>query len=87
MSFIGESRKGNLSPWSSYVCLDKDDCKMILGSIRHMCRRKEQAAERLIDIHEGGEATSRIDTEMDKAIDRRESAMKILCDIENYIKL
>lgn len=86
MSFIGLSRESERKPWGSYVCLNEEDCKMLLGSVRHLHRRKEKAAERLRDIHDGGEASARLDTEMQKACDREERASQLVSVIEQYLK-
>lgn len=86
MSFIGLSRENERKPWGSYVCLDEEDCKMIIGSIRGLHRRKEKAAERLRDIHDGGEASDRLDTEMQKACDREERASELVSIIKEYLQ-
>lgn len=86
MSFIGLSRERDRKPWGCYVCIDKEDCKMIIGSIRDLHRRKEKAAERLRDIHDGGEASARLDTEMLKACDREERASQLVTIIEEYLQ-
>lgn len=87
MSFLGLSRKNETGPWGCYVCLDEEDCKMIIGSIRGLHRRKEKAAERLRDLHDGGEASTRLDTEMMKAWDREERASQLVSIIEKYLHL
>ena len=86
MSFIGLSRERESKPWDCYVCLDEEDCKMILGSVRHLHRRKEKAAERLRDIHDGGESSTRLDTEMMKACEREERAGQLVKDIEDFLQ-
>lgn len=86
MSFIGLSRESETRPWGCCVCLDEEDCKMIIGSMRGLHRRKEKAAERLRDIHDGGEASARLDTEMQKACDREERASQLVSIIEEYLR-
>lgn len=87
MSFIGESRRTKTSPWKDYVCLDVDECKMLLGSVRRLCKRKEEAAARLIDIRDGGYATERQTTEMDKAVERMDKSNGILAVMEEFIRI
>ena len=43
MSHIGESRKHTDSPWHSYVCLDEDDCRLLLKAVESLAKKKEKA--------------------------------------------
>ena len=86
MSFLGLSRKSTSSPWSTFVCLDKEDCELLYKAVAALYDRKRKTFLRLNDIHEGGEMTESQETERMKAEDAACCALNILDDIENLIK-
>ena len=87
MSFVGLSRKSTASPWSTFVCLDKEDCELLHKAVAALYDRKSKTFLRLKDIHEGGEMTERQEDEMLKAEEAAQRAEGILEDIGDLIKL
>lgn len=88
MAFIGESRKnGRDSQWKLYVCLDVEDCEMILEAISKVVARKLKTYEYYLDIHESGEATEKQQTKLVKAEDDLNKIIGIRDDVVKYIKL
>lgn len=87
MSFIGNSRKSYANAWYNYVCLDEEDCRMILKSIKQIVIRKTKNYQKWYDIHEGGEMTNRQSTAMLKAEEEYERAQNMAATIEAYLNL
>lgn len=62
MSYIGESRQRNDSPWELVLCLDESDCKLLLKAAEKIAIRAQKNYEKWRDIHDGGEMTTRQET-------------------------
>lgn len=78
MAFIGESRESKDHPWGLYICLDKEDCKVLSQVIGSLVARKLRTYEYYKGIHEGGEAT-------EKQVDKMWAAEKEF-DVANNIE-
>lgn len=87
MSFIGESRKSYTSPWKIYLCLTKDDCKLIYKTVCKVEARKKTRYEKYKDIQDGGEATERQQTLLFKAQDEWDAVKGFKSDIEEFLKI
>ncbi len=85
MSHIGESRKQYGSPWHSYVCLDEDDCRMLLKAVESLAKKKEKAYLKWVDIHDGGEMTDRQQTAMLKAENAYDKIEELQHNITTYL--
>lgn len=57
MAFIGESKEGKDHPWRIYVCLNLEDCELIIDAVSKSMDRIEKSYDHYKDILEGGEAT------------------------------
>ncbi len=86
MSHIGESRKHTDSPWHSYVCLDEDDCRLLLKAVESLAKKKEKAYLKWVDIHDGGEMTDRQQTAMLKAENAYDKVEELQQNITTYLK-
>ena len=86
MSHIGESRKHTDSPWHSYVCLDEDDCRLLLKAVESLAQKKEKAYLKWADIHDGGEMTDRQQTAMMKAEKACDKAEELQHNISKYLE-
>lgn len=87
MSFIGESRKDYKSPWNHFVCLDVEDCRLLLPALQATVKKLEKLKLKYEDLHEGGEMTQRQETAMMQAIESYDKASFVLNDVEEFIKL
>lgn len=85
MSYIGESRKGANSPWESVVCLDKEDCQLILKAVQKIAIRVQKNYEKWKDIQDGGEMTARQETILMKADEARENADALVGNIKAFL--
>ena len=85
MSYIGESRKGVGRPWESVVCLDKEDCQLILKAVQKIAIRVQKNYEKWRDIHDGGEMTTRQETAFMKAEEARENADALVGNIKAFL--
>lgn len=86
MSHIGESRKHTDSPWHSYVCLDEDDCRMLLKAVESLAKKKEKAYLKWVDIHDGGEMSDRQQTAMLKAENAYDKVEELQHNISKYLE-
>ena len=86
MSFIAESRVEYNQPWKAYVCLDEEDCKLLLPTVRSKVRKLTKNYEKWDDLHEGGEMTDLQATLMMKAEDKMNLIKGILTEIEQFLK-
>lgn len=75
MAFIGESRESNKSPWDLYVCLDWEECEMIMDAVGKSVGRRLKSYCYYKDLVESGEATSK---QQDKYIEAEENYETIL---------
>ena len=87
MSFIGESRINQTSPWKLYVCMGVEDCEAILGAVGKIVARKRKTYEYYKDIHDSGEATEKQQTKLVQAEDDLIHIAGFRDDIIEYIKL
>lgn len=85
MSHIGESRKHTDSPWHSYVCLDEDDCRLLLKAVESLAKKKEKAYLKWVDIHDGGEMTNRQQTAMMNAENAYYKVEELQQNITTYL--
>ena len=85
MSFIGESREDNMSPWQNYLCLDKTDARLIMSGVKSGIIRKSQIFMKYVGKHEAGEATERDQTRMVNLEEELNALEQLLCRIEKYI--
>ena len=86
MAFIGLSRKNQDAPWNPYVCLDKEDCKLLSQIIGSLVARKLRSFEYYDGIHESGESTEK---QVDKYVNAQtelETAQSIEINIRNFLK-
>ena len=86
MSHIGESRKHTDSPWHSYVCLDEDDCRLLLKAVESLAKKKEKAYLKWVDIHDGGEMSDRQQTAMLKAENAYDKVEELQHNISKYLE-
>lgn len=86
MSFIGESHKEYASPWGTYVCLEEEDCQMLLKAAKNARNKAEKEYLKWRDIHDGGEMTTRQETAMMEAEDKFNRADGIVNDMMQYLK-
>lgn len=87
MAFIGESREhGISSPWKDFVCLDKEDCRVLSEIIGRLVARKLNTFEYYKGIHELGEATEKQIDKMEKSHSELCAAMNIEETIRKYLK-
>lgn len=85
MSYIGESRKGVDRPWESVVCLDKEDCQLILKAVQKIAIRVQKNYEKWRDIQDSGEMTERQGTFLMKAEEARENADALFGNIKAFL--
>ena len=85
MSYIGESRKGANSPWESVVCLDKEDCQLILKAVQKIAIRVQKNYEKWRDIQDGGEMTTRQETAFMNAEETRDDADILFSNIKAFL--
>lgn len=85
MSYIGESRKGADRPWESVLCLEKEDCQLILKAVEKIANRVQKNYEKWRDIHDGGEMTTRQETIFMKAEEARENADALVGNIKTFL--
>lgn len=74
MAFIGESRKNIRHLWYTYLCLDKEDCEILLEAIEKETTKIMKKYSHYKDIVESGEASSK---QQDKYVETQESFEKI----------
>ena len=86
MAFIGLSRKNQDAPWNPYVCLDKEDCKVLSQIIGSLVARKLRSFEYYDGIHESGEATEKQVDKYFKAQTELETAQEIESSIMEFLK-
>ena len=86
MAFIGLSRKRQDAPWNPYVCLDKEDCKVLSQIIGSLVARKLRSFEYYKGIHEGGYATEKQIDKLDETRTELEAAQNIECIIRKFLK-
>jgi hypothetical protein len=86
MAFIGLSRKSQDTPWYPYVCLDKEDCRVLSQIIGSLVARKLRSFEYYDGIHEGGEATEKQVDKYFKAQTELETAREIESGIMEFLK-
>ncbi len=86
MAFIGLSRKDQDAPWYPFVCLNKEDCRVLSQIIGSLVARKLRSFEYYDDIHEGGEATEKQVDKYFKAQTELETAQEIESCIMNFLK-
>lgn len=85
MSFIGTSRKDIDRPWITVLCLEKEDCQLLLKAAQKIAARKQRNYEKWADIHEGGEMTTRQETCFMKAEERRDEADALFGNIKAFL--
>lgn len=85
MSYIGESRKGADRPWESVLCLEKEDCQLLLNAAEKIAIRTQKNYEKWRDIHDGGEMTTRQETSFMKAEEAMEDANALLNNIKAFL--
>lgn len=85
MSHIGESRKNTYGLWHSYVCLDEDDCRLLLKAVESLAKKKEKAYLKWVDIHDGGEMTDRQQTAMMNAENAYDKVEELQQNITTYL--
>ncbi len=85
MSYIGESRKRNNSPWEMVLCLDESDCKLLLKAAEKIAIRTQKNYEKWKDIHDGGEMTTRQETSFMKAEVAMECANALFSNIKAFL--
>lgn len=86
MAFIGLSRKSQDAPWYPYVCLHKEDCRVLSQIIGSLVARKLRSFEYYDGIHEGGEATEKQVDKYFKAQTELETAQEIESSIMEFLK-
>lgn len=86
MAFIGESRLGISSPWKDFVCLDKEDCEVLIQIIGSLVARKLRSFEYYKGIHESGEASDKQIDKLEKARSELDAAESIRETIRKYLK-
>lgn len=87
MAFIGESRAGLDNPWKLYVCLNSEDCEIVLEAVGKVLARKMKTYEYYRDIHESGEATEKQQTKLMQAEDSLNATICLRDALMEYIKL
>ncbi len=87
MSFIGESIKGFAEPWRMYVCLEKEDCVMLLKAAESARDKALKEYLKWRDIQDGGEMTTRQETAMMAAEDKFNHADGLLNDMKEYLSM
>lgn len=85
MSYIGESRQRNDSPWEMVLCLDESDCKLLLKAAEKIAIRAQKNYEKWRDIHDGGEMTTRQETAFMNAEEAREDADILFNNIKAFL--
>jgi len=87
MSFIGESHRKFAEPWRLFVCLEEEDCKMLLKAAESTRNKAEKEFLKWLDILDGGEMTTRQETAMWAAEDKFNRATGILEDMKKYLNM
>ena len=86
MSYIGESRQRNDSPWEMVLCLDESDCKLLLKAAEKIAIRTQKNYEKWRDIHDGGEMTTRQETAFMNAEEARDDADILFSNIKAFLE-
>ena len=85
MSYIGESRKGIDRPWELVLCLEKEDCQLLIKAVEKIAIRTQKNYEKWRDIHDGGEMTTRQETAFMNAEEAREDADILFSNIKAFL--
>lgn len=86
MAFIGESRKDSTSAWKHYVCLDENECEMLMKAVGQLVGRCLKTLEYYKDKLESGEATEKQTDKLYKAEVDFESIISIRDTLLTMIK-
>ena len=77
---------GISSPWKDFVCLDKEDCEVLIQIIGSLVARKLRSFEYYKGIHESGEASDKQIDKLEKARSELDAAESIRETIRKYLK-
>lgn len=86
MAFLGEAKKDQGSPWKIYVCLNEQECELLMKSVGTLLGRCLRTLEYYKDIHEGGEATEKQVDKLVQAQEAFENVISIRDSMQEMIK-
>lgn len=86
MAFLGESRRAQDSPWKIYVCLNEQECELLMKSVGTLLGRCLRTLEYYKDIHEGGEATEKQEDKLVQAQEAFDNMISIRNCMQEMIK-
>ena len=87
MAFIGESRKSKESPWDVYVCLDWEECEMIIDAVGKSVGRRLRSYCYYKDFVESGEATIKQQDKYIEAENKYETILSVHDTICKYLNM
>lgn len=87
MAYIALTRRNSTSTHQCTVCLDKNECNAIRPQIEKSLLQAKKKYERLKDIHDSGESSSRQQTAMCIVEERIESLESVLYSIDGLTKM
>ena len=86
MSYLAESRENYDRPWKWTLCLNAEDCRLLLPVMENRLKEAEKKYEKYYDIQYGGEATSQQQNLLMKYEEERDALDKIVTHAKNLIK-
>lgn len=86
MAFLGEAKRDKDSPWKIYVCLNEQECELLMKAVGALLGRCLRTLEYYKDILEGGEATEKQQDKLVKAQKAFEDVISIRDSMQEMIK-
>lgn len=86
MAFLGEAKRDKDSPWKIYVCLNEQECELLMKAVGTLLGRCLRTLEYYKDIHEGGEATEKQEDKLVQAQEAFENVISIRDSMQEMIK-
>lgn len=77
MAFIGESRKSSEHPWGVYLCLDREECEMLLKAVGKVEGQMLKTLTYYKDKLESGDASEKDTDKLTNAEEKFETILSI----------
>lgn len=86
MAYLAESREDYNRPWKWTLCLNADDCRLLLPTMEKRLKEAEKKYEKYYDIQYGGEATIQQQNLLVKYEEEKEALEYMVIHAKNLIK-
>ena len=86
MAYLAESREDYGRPWKWTLCLNAEDCRLLLPVMEKRLKEAEKKYEKYYDIQYGGESTTHQQDLLMKYEEERDALDKIVTHAKNLIK-